>query len=92
MNDALTWSTTAATATTAAAATTVAPAKYPTSMDEWNALWSKERDAMVKRITDGKFGLSADGKTIVGPEGFKVDVSKCPAGWNNVEGISDTEI
>jgi hypothetical protein len=46
----------------------------------------------VKRITDNKWGLSADGKTITGPEGFTIDVSKCAAGWNNVEGLTDTDI
>ena len=61
-------------------------------MDEWNALWVTQRAAIVKRIVDGKFGLSADGKTITGPEGFKIDVSKCPTGWNNVEGVTDTEV
>ena len=82
-----------ATATTASPATTAAaPAGPPASMDEWNALWAKERAAMIKKITDNKYGLSADGKTITGPEGFKIDVSKCPAGWNNTEGLTDTDI
>jgi branched-chain amino acid transport system substrate-binding protein len=83
---------TTAAATTVAAATTTVAAGPPQSMDEWNALWTKERAAVVKRITDNKWGLSADGKTITGPEGFTVDVSKCGAGWNNMEGLSDTEI
>ena len=74
-------------ATTAAAA-----AKHPTSMAEWEALWEKERAAVVKRIKDNKWGLSADGKTITGPEGFTIDIAKCPAGWNNTEGLTDTEI
>ena len=34
----------------------------------------------------------ADGKTILGPEGFKIDLTKCPAGWSNTEGVTDTEI
>ena len=42
---------------------TTAPAAQPTSMDEWEALWAKQRDAIVKRIKDNKWGKSADGKT-----------------------------
>ena len=80
-------------ATTAAApSTTAAPKGPPQSMDEWQALWKTQRDAIVKRAKDGKWGLSADGKTITGPEGFTIDVSKCPSGWNNIEGASDTEV
>ncbi len=75
--------------TTEAAA---APAKRPTTMDEWEKLWATERDAVVKKIKDNKWGLQADGKTVKGPEGFTIDISKCPAGWTNTEGVSDTEI
>jgi branched-chain amino acid transport system substrate-binding protein len=87
--------------TTTAGATTTAPgsttsagqaAAEPASMAEWEALWKSQRDAVVKRIKDNKWGLSADGKTITGPEGFTVDISKCASGWSNTEGISDTEI
>jgi branched-chain amino acid transport system substrate-binding protein len=73
-------------------ASTTAPVADPTSMDEWEALWAKEREAVVKRIKDGRFGLSADGKTVTGPEGFTMDLAKCPAGWNNTEGLTDTSI
>jgi len=72
-----------------ATATTVAKPE-PKSMDEWEKLWATERAAVVKRIKDNKWGLSADGKTITGPEGFKVDLSKCASGWNNTEGITDS--
>jgi branched-chain amino acid transport system substrate-binding protein len=92
--------TTAAAVTTTAggATTTVASGgpttsvKTPTSEAEWEALWQTQRDAIVKRITDNKWGLSADGKTITGPEGFTIDVTKCAAGWNNMEGLTDTDI
>ena len=80
--------TTAATGSTAA----TKPAAMPTSMEEWEALWADERAAIVKKIKDNKWGLSADGATITGPEGFTIDVSKCAAGWSNTEGISDTEV
>ena len=36
-------------------------------MDEWEALWETQRAAIVKRIKDNKWGLQADGKTVVGP-------------------------
>ena len=72
--------------------TTAAPAADPTSMEEWEALWAKEREAVVKRLKDAKAGLSADGKTVTGPEGFTMDLAKCPAGWNNTEGLTDTSI
>ncbi|MDH4148683.1 MAG: hypothetical protein OEY23_26315, partial [Acidimicrobiia bacterium] len=64
----------------------------PTSMDEWEELWAEERAAIVKRIEDNGWGLQADGKTVLGPEGFEIDLSKCPADWNNTEGLTDTEI
>jgi len=61
-------------------------------MAEWEALWKSQRDAVVKRIADNNWGLSADGKTITGPEGFKIDASKCASGWNNIEGLTDSDI
>jgi branched-chain amino acid transport system substrate-binding protein len=80
-----------ATSTTAGSATT-APAKQPASMDEWFALWEAERAAVVKKIEDGGFGVSADGKTVTGPADFTMDLSKCAPGWSNTEGLTDTEI
>ena len=83
------------TTTTAAGstgATSAAPVKEPTTMDEWEKLWESERAAVVKRIKDNKWGLQADGKTVTGPEGFTIDLSKCSTGWSNTEGVSDTEI
>jgi branched-chain amino acid transport system substrate-binding protein len=67
-------------------------APHPTSMQEWEALWAKERAAIVKRINDNGWGTSEDGKTVTGPEGYRVDLSACPAGWSNTEGITDSEI
>src|SRR3954463_4085577 len=74
-----------ATSTTAAQAT-------PTSLAEWEALWTKQRDAIVKRIKDNHWGKSADGKTLTGPGGWTVDLTKCQAGWSDTEGVSDTTI
>ncbi|MDH4144389.1 MAG: ABC transporter substrate-binding protein [Acidimicrobiia bacterium] len=69
-----------------------APAKAPESMEEWEALWEKERAAVVKKIKDNGWGLQDDGVTVTGPEGFTIDLSECPAGWSNTEGVSDTEV
>ncbi len=80
-----------ATTTVAGATATTAPPR-PTSMAEWEALWAKERDAVVKKITDSKAAKSADGKSFTGTNGFTIDLSKCPVGWTDTEGVSDTEI
>jgi branched-chain amino acid transport system substrate-binding protein len=61
-------------------------------MDGWEALWASQRAAIVKRIKDNKWGVSADGKTLTGPEGFSVDLSKCESGWSETEGLTDTDI
>lgn len=61
-------------------------------MDEWEKLWADERAAMVKRIKDNKWGKSADGKTLTGPEGFTIDLTKCAPGWSDTEGLTDTSI
>jgi branched-chain amino acid transport system substrate-binding protein len=78
--------------TAAAGPTTTAPAKVPTSMEEWEQLWEQERAAVVKKLKDANAGVSADGKTATGLGGFTIDLSKCPAGWSDTEGLSDTEI
>jgi branched-chain amino acid transport system substrate-binding protein len=80
-------STTSGSGTTAKTTT-----KEPASMAEWEKLWSDERAAMVKRIKDNKWGKSADGRTLTGPEGFTVDLSKCAPGWSDTEGLTDTQI
>jgi branched-chain amino acid transport system substrate-binding protein len=69
-----------------------APAKQPQSWDEWEQLWTTQRAAAVKRIKDNGWGTSADGKTLTGPDGFTIDLSKCPSGWSETEGLSDTSI
>jgi branched-chain amino acid transport system substrate-binding protein len=84
--------TTTETTRASAPATTAKPTKAPGSIEEWEQLWADERAAVVKKITDNKWGVSADGSTLTGPEGFTVDLSACPAGWSNTEGLTDTEI
>jgi len=72
--------------------TTGAPSAMPTSMEQWEALWADQRGKIVDQIQSNNWGVSDDGKTLTGPEGFTIDMSKCPAGWNPTEGLSDTEI
>jgi branched-chain amino acid transport system substrate-binding protein len=64
----------------------------PSSLEEWEALWAQERQAIVQRIEDNGWGKSADGRTLTGPEGFTIDLTKCPAGWSDTEGLTDTEM
>jgi branched-chain amino acid transport system substrate-binding protein len=84
--------TSASTSSTAAASTSTTPAARPTSMEAWEDLWAKERAATVKRIADNHWGKSADGKTLTGPEGFKIDLGACPPDWSDTEGLSDTSV
>ena len=79
-------------ATTDATIATPDPNALPKNMDEWEALWAKQRAQIVKRIKDNHWGVSADGKTLTGPAGFTIDLSKCPAGWSETEGLTDTSI
>ena len=72
--------------------TTTAAPKKPTTIAEWEKLWETERAVIVKTIKDNKWGVQADGKLVKGPEGFTIDLAKCPQGWSNTEGISDTEV
>jgi branched-chain amino acid transport system substrate-binding protein len=85
-------STSASTTAATGGTSTTALAAEPTTLAEWEALWARERAAIIKRIKDNKWGKSADGKTLTGPEGWTVDLTKCPAGWSDTEGVSDTTI
>lgn len=70
-------------------ATTVA---RPTTLEQWETLWARQREAIVKQAKDNGWGKSADGKTLTGPAGFQIDLSKCPAGWSDTEGVTDTQV
>ncbi|MPY91714.1 MAG: ABC transporter substrate-binding protein [Acidimicrobiia bacterium] len=74
------------------AATTATTAEVPTSMEEWEALWAEQRAAVVARAEAEGWGKSADGNTVTGPAGFTIDLSACPAGWSDTEGLTDTTI
>ena len=77
---------------TASTIASPSPTGLPTDMNGWEALWKKQRDAIVARIKDNHWGVSADGKTLTGPDGFKIDLGACPSGWSETEGLSDTDI
>ena len=67
-------STSAATGSTAPTTSTTA-GPQPTTLEAWEALWAKERDAIVKRIKDNGWGKSADGTTLT----TRVDASSDPS-------------
>jgi branched-chain amino acid transport system substrate-binding protein len=41
----------------------------------------------------GKYGVDPNNPDhYIGPSGFELDLTKCPSDWNNMQGITDTEI
>ena len=61
-------------------------------MQEWEALWSVERAAVIKKIRDGGYGILPDGQSALVSQDYTVDLSSCPPGWNNTEGLTPSEI
>jgi len=80
------------TSSTAAAEASSSSAAQPQTIDQWEELWAAQRAAIVKRIKDNDWSKSADGKTLAGPSDFTIDLSKCPVGWSDTEGLTDTTI
>jgi ABC-type branched-subunit amino acid transport system substrate-binding protein len=62
------------------------------NIEELEASWAAQRAAVVKKIKDNHYGIDKATNTLNGPASFKVDLSKCPAGWSNTEGLTDSEI
>lgn len=58
----------------------------------WERLWERQRQAMVTKIKAGNYGISADGKSALLADGYRIDLSTCSAGWSNTEGLTDTQI
>ena len=54
------------------------------------ALWAEERQAIIDDIVANGYGR--DGDTVTGPGGMTIDLSACPADWDDVAGISDGTI
>jgi branched-chain amino acid transport system substrate-binding protein len=72
-----------------ATTTTVALPKSPEEIEPFAA---KEREAVVARVKENGWGVDKATNTLKGPDGFAVDLNKCPQGWNSMEGVTDTEI
>jgi hypothetical protein len=62
----------------------------PASIEEWEALWETERQAIVDEIVDGGYGFDEGTNTVTGPGGFELDLSNCPSDWSATEGAEDT--
>ena len=73
---------------TATAVSTV-PAGAAVDISALEAQWAARRAAIVARIRSNGWGLQSDGHTIAGPNGFRIDTSRCVGGWNNVDGLTD---
>jgi branched-chain amino acid transport system substrate-binding protein len=80
------------TTTTAKTTDTAAAGAEITSIDDWEAVWAKQRAAIVKKIADNGWGWDQAAKKVTGPGGFTVDLSTCPAGWDPYEGLADGKI
>jgi branched-chain amino acid transport system substrate-binding protein len=86
--------TTAAPATTAGATTTVAATTTAgaTTTAAGGSLGAAS-DNVIPDAGSGEYGVDPNNKDLyVGPGGFNIDVTKCPADWNINQGITDTEI
>ncbi|MFN0090096.1 MAG: ABC transporter substrate-binding protein [Acidimicrobiales bacterium] len=46
----------------------------------------------VGRDGDDPTKWGVNGKTVTGPGGYTIDLSKCPANWKDNEGVTETEI
>lgn len=70
---------------------TASPGGGAASLDELEARWAADRQAMVATLSAPGFGLGAD-NILRGPGGFQLDLGTCPAGWSNTEGVDATTI
>jgi ABC-type branched-subunit amino acid transport system substrate-binding protein len=65
------------------------------TIEEVEAVWAAERQAIVDEITAGveagEFGLGEDG-IARGPGGYEIDTNVCPADWTDTSGLTDTEV
>jgi len=65
------------------------------SIEEVEAVWATERQAVVDMLTagieSGEYGLGEDG-IARGPGGYEIDTNVCPADWSNTDGLTDTEV
>jgi len=83
-----------ATTAVAAAGTTAAPttaaSRAPTTGQPTTTAAAAQ---VIPAAGKGKYGQDPNNKNLyVGPSGYTVDVSKCPADWNINQGITNSEI
>jgi hypothetical protein len=71
--------------TTTAGAEEPGTGAAPASMDEWEALWASERQAIIDDITANGYGVGDD-NVLRGPAGFEVDLNNCPGDWSDTGG------
>jgi branched-chain amino acid transport system substrate-binding protein len=67
-------------------------AAVPQDIDQLEAAWAAQRDAIVQKIKTGGYGIDQATNTLKGPAGFSVDLNTCLKGWSNTEGLTDTTI
>ncbi len=63
----------------------------PTNMEELEALWTEQRQAVIDRINDEGFGTDESG-IVTGAGGFTIDTSACPADWSETQGLEGDTI
>lgn len=61
------------------------------TMDDLEARWAERRAAVVASLSADSYGID-EKSVLVGPSQFSVDLGKCPAGWSDVTGLTDTTI
>ncbi len=66
------------------------PAAAAGSIEELEAQWADNRQAVVDELTAGidagDFGVGDD-NILRGPGGFEIDLNNCPADWSDTEGL-----
>ncbi len=67
------------------------PGGTAASLEELEARWAADRQAMVAALSAPGLGLGAD-NILRGPGGFQLDLGTCPAGWSNTEGVDAATI
>ncbi len=64
-----------------------------TNIEELEAEWSANRQAIVEKISaglaSGEFGVGDD-NILRGPGGFEADLNTCPSDWSDTEGIGES--
>lgn len=61
------------------------------TLEELEARWAADRQAMVAALSAPGYGVGAD-NVLRGPGGFQLDLTTCPADWSASEGVTDTSI